>query len=325
MAKISNQKSDLYKVPFRNMSGSTMPPYGVGLVTGYADEGAGLITAYVEESANDDVLEMLVNGPSSVASGAYGAGTIGQGPVPCFYDTGNTPDFGETWGPKSGGTAFKIYKGYMGFTVTSQVGGTSTYPRVMAYPAFQQPPGVVGYLRDSNFTITNADSATRVIPFSLKGYANGIWPSTTMPKTIEITTGASACFTVRRSGYWKIDASWCSEGSARFSAPYQSKVHRVGIGVYVNGVRTQINGGYSDYYHFSLANADSSPTGGVAIRVPGSLTTGTYLASGDTVDLRVTISEVTADSGTATEGYIIFTQCDFMMQFVGSQLWRNDY
>lgn len=300
-----------------------MPPYGVGLVTSMTDYGEGLTFAVVTDSTSSSVIGMLVNGPSSVASGCYGAGSMGVGPVPCYYDSANTPAVGETWGPKSGGTAFKIYKGYMGFITTAKTGGTSSYPRVMAHPAFEYPMRIVCARMASSLTMTYSAS-TEIIPVNLQGFGtNGVWPFNAAPLSIEYDTPSTGRMTVRRSGLWRISACWSSTGPPRFSAPYQSKVHRVGVSLYKNG--SWETGIQSDYYHFSLANADSSPTAGVAIPQNGSIEAARYLATGDIIDLRLTVSEVTADSGTTTEGDVTFIKIHFMAEYIGAQIWRNDY
>lgn len=324
------QRTGLYRIPFRNFGGTAMPAYGVGVVSSFTtDGGTPCLIASVTEAYGSvgGAVGLLINGSQSVPANARGEGYFNVGPVPALYNTADgSPAEGETWGIPPSSTTWKLRKGYGGFTIASAItGGSSDTSRVMVVPEFRLPQRVVGYLRATSLLITNADTATRVIPFDQKGYVLGLWPSQTMTNGLELTTGSSARFTVRRSGYWKIDASWSSESPGRFSAPYQSKTQRVQIAVYVNGSTVQIEGGFADYYHFSLANADSSPTAGVGIRVPASITTGTYLASGDEVDLRVAISEVTADSGTTTEGYINFPQIDFMIQYVGPQLWMNDY
>lgn len=325
---IHRQSLQLYEVPFRNLSSATMPPFGVGLITGSNVDDAGLFIPSVNDSASGAVVGLLVNGPREVRSGEFGAGNWGVGPLLALYDySDGAPALGDTWGPQSGSSSpFKLRKGRMGFTVVSDVtAGSGDDARMFVMPAWQEQPAIVGYLRGSNLQITNADSATRVIPFDAKGYNLGEWPSATLPNALDLQTGAAAKMVVGRSGYWQIEASWSSESSPRFSAPFQSKVQRVQVAVYVNGARTQISGGLADYYHHSLANADTSPTAGVAIRVPGALSTGTYLAAGDELDLRVTVSEVTADSGTATEGYVNFPQIDFLARYVGPQGWRSDF
>lgn len=325
---IARQVNDMYPIAFRNLSSETMPAFGVGLITGSNVSDSGLFIPSVNDSTTNAVCGMIVNGPSAVASSGYGKGFWDVGPCLALYESSDgTPAFGEPWGPEgtTGSSAFKLRKGRMGFTIASDVTvGSGSDVKAYVMPSWMLRQPLVGYLRCSNKQLTTATS-TQIVPFDAKGYNNGIWPSTTMPYGLEITTGSSAKFTVRRSGYWNIDASWSSESSPRFSAPFQSKVHRAIVAVYVNGARTQISGGLSDYYHFSLANADTTPSAGVAMRVNGAITTGTYLASGDEVDLRVTVSEVTADSGTTTEEYFNFTQCDFRISFQGAQQWRNDY
>jgi len=327
---IYRQSQQLYEIPFRNLSSATMPAFGVGLISGSNVEEGGLFIPAVEESTGGSVAGMLVNGPREVPSGEYGAGYWGVGPMLALYDTADgAPAIGETWGIQSGSgaSAFKLRKGYMGFTVVSAAtAGSGDDARMFVVPSWHETPPIVGYLRGAAITITNADSDIRVVPLDQGGgnMTRGVWPSWVMPKTLDIDTGAH-CFTVRRAGFWQIDASWTSFGSPRFSSPFQSKVHRVDIGVYVNGSRSGISGGISHYYHASLANADTSPTGGFAVHVPAAIHTGLYLAAGDVVDMRAVVSEVTADSGTSSEGHLFFSDFDFLMRFVGPQEWRNDY
>lgn len=322
------QRIALPKTPFRNMSSYTMPAYGVGLVTQFdTDGGTDLVMATVYNNTFSNVIGYLVNGPRDVASGHRGDGYFNVGPVPCLYDTADgTPSPGDQWGVKYTVTDFKLRKGYGGFTATSySTGGSSSTSRSMFVPEFLLPERIVAGMRRSSYTITNADSATQIIAFNTASFGtNGEWPSAGLGNCIDLDTSTGRA-TVKRAGLWKVDAAWSSEGSARFASPYQSKVHRANISLYKNASRSGVSGGQSDWYHFSLANADTTPTAGVAIRVNGSLSTQLVCAVDDILDLRVTVSEVTADSGTTTEGHILFAQCEVRFEYVGPQLWLNDY
>lgn len=323
------QSIELYQVPFRNLASVTMPPFGVGLITAGSVDGGGLFLPSIADFASSEVVGMLVNGPSEVPSGEYGAGYWGLGPVLALYDTADgNPAVGETWGIKynPGVNGFKLRKGYLGFTcVSGQTAGSGDDARGFFIPSWQVRPAIVAGLRRASFTITNADSATQILPLNSPSFgANGEWPSLTLEHCIDLDTGTGRA-TIRRSGLWKVDATWSSESPPRFTAPFQSKTQRVGLGLYKNASRSGVSGGFSDYYHFSLANADTSPSSGIAMRVNGALSTALYCESGDVLDLRVTISEVTADSGTTSEGHVTFVQCEARFEFVGSQQWRNDY
>lgn len=321
---LPRQQFGLYSIPFRNLGSATMPAYGVGLVTSSNVDDGGLFLPSVVESTSSDVVGFIVNGPVAVPSGGYGEGYWGVGPVLCLYDTADgSPAVGDTWGIKSGGTAFTLNKGYHGFTcVSAAVAGSGSEARGFFMPTWYTRPAIVGHLYRSGVTITNADSATQIIELNSAGDGNGEWPSSTLSNCIDIDTSTGR-MTVRRSGCWRIHANWSSVSSNRFSAPYQSKVNRCGVKLYKNG--SLVTGALQDYYHFALANADTSPTSGTAMPVPAALNHTMYLATGDIIDMRVTISEVTADSGTTTEGYVTFSNFHFIAEFLGAQQWRNDY
>lgn len=323
---LPRQQFGLYSIPFTNSSSYTMPAYGVGLVTGSNTESGGLFVPSVEETTSSPVCGMIVNGPVAVPSGGYGEGYWGVGPVLCLYDTADgSPAVGDTWGIAfgSGTNTFKLRKGYYGFEcVSAAVAGSGDEARGFFMPNWYTRPAIVGHLYRSGVTITNADSATQIIELNQAGDGNGEWPSSTLSNCIDIDTSTGR-MTVRRSGCWRIHANWSSVGSARFASPFQSKVNRCGVKLYKNG--SLVTGALQDYYHFSLANADTSPTAGVAIPVPAALNHTMYLATGDIIDMRVTISEVVADSGTTTEGHVTFSNFHFIAEFLGAQQWRNDY
>lgn len=322
-----SQRNDIYRTPFRNMSSYTWPAYGCGIVCGFAESNDGLCYAQAYEPGGSSTLPvgLIVNGPSAVPASGYGAGYMGPEPMPVLYDTGSTPTFGETWGPKYNTTDFKIYKGYMGFYVTPLTGGTSSSPRVMAVPNYERPMPVMGGIWTASLTITNADSATQIIALDSASFGvNGEWPGASLSQCIDLDTGTGRV-TVRRAGLWKVTATWQSESSGRFSAPYQSKVNRCVVKLYKNASRTGVTDGIADYYHFALANADTSPTAGNCWRQSHALIGETLCAAGDVLDLRCDISEVTADSGTTTEGYVTFTNFVVRYEFFGAQISWNDY
>lgn len=320
------QQSNLYPVPFRNLDSSTMPAYGVGLVTNSSVDDNGLFIPSVVSFTASKVCGMIVNGATSVASSGYGEGFWANGPVLCLYDTADgTPVVGDTWGPKYAGS-FKLNKGYAGFMcVSSLTAGSGSTARGFFMPQWINQQRIIGGMRRSSFTITNADSATQIIPFNLAAFGTyGDWPSISIPGTLDLDTSTGRA-TVQRAGLWKASAWWSSEGTARASSPFQSKIHRANIALYLNASRGSVSGGQTDWYHFSLANADTSPTAGVAMRVNGYAAGEVYCAVGDILDWRLTVSEVTADSGTTNEGYVLFQQAECRFEFVGEQQWRNDY
>lgn len=327
MNELARQQVQLYSIPFSNSASYAMPAYGVGLVTGSTTDSGGLFIPSVVETTGSPAVGMIVNGPVAVASGSYGQGFWNVGPVLALYDTADgSPAIGEPWGIKygSGSNTFKLRKGYMGFEcVSAATAGSGDEARGFFMPTWYYRQAIVGHLYRSGVTITDADTGTRVIVLNAAGNdTNGEWPSMTLSNCIDLDTSAGT-MTIRRSGLWSIRANWSSEGSNRFSAPFQSKVNRCGVKLYKNS--SLVTGALQDYYHFALANADTSPTAGNAMRVTGALNHVMYLASGDVIDMRVTISEVTADSGTTTEGYVTFNNFHFIAQFVGAQQWRDDY
>lgn len=321
------QRTGLYTVPFRNLGSPTFPAYGVGLVSGFvldADTHE-LVANITDISGRTDLVGLLVNGPQAVASGKRGRGYFNVGPVPALYDTSNTPAAGEPWGLKYNTADFKLYKGYGGFTIASDVtGGSGSTSRVMVVPEFRLPQRIVGHLRRSSFQITDADSGSaKILVLNSGGFSsNGNWPSDNQNNSISPDTSTGR-MTITRAGMWQVDAFWSSEGPGRFSSPFQSKVHRVNLALYKNGVA--VDGTTNDYYHFSLANADTTPTAGTGMPMNGSIDTALYLAAGDVIDLRCIVSEVVADSGTTTEGYISFRNANFKATYIGPQLWRDDY
>lgn len=320
------QKTGLYKVPFRNGSSYTFPPYGVAVVSYCtSDGGTDLVFSSVTDSTASAVCGILVNGEKEVPAGLRGTGYLNVGPVPALYYTSDgTPQPGEMWGPKYGVTDFMLRKGYGGFTIAGVTpGGSGSTSRIMVVPEFRLPQRIAGSMYRLNYQIANADTGTRIIAMNLKTFGlNGNWPSGNADPGLTVDTSTGQ-FTVNRAGLWLVDANWVSEASPRFASPFQSKVNRATIQLYKAG--SSVSGAVADYYHISLANADTTPSAGFAVPVPASLRAPVYCAVGDTLDIRATISEVTADSGTATEGYINFRSVMMSVQYLGPQLWRNDY
>jgi hypothetical protein len=116
-------KRDLHSIRFRNDYAGALPAYGCLRVTGVATVDG--VQVFTVDRPNTTFSRLyLVNGPEDVADDAYGWGTWLWHADWVLYDDGNTPAFGEEWGPQDG--SFEIKKYRYGFTIWGGATGGST-------------------------------------------------------------------------------------------------------------------------------------------------------------------------------------------------------
>lgn len=107
---------------FRNDSGETAPAYGVLRVTGTYDDD-GVIIYTIGKPDTSFARLYLVNGPNDVADDGFGWGTWLWHADWVLYDDGNTPAYGEEWGPSN--ASWKVAKNRPGFYIWGgATGGT---------------------------------------------------------------------------------------------------------------------------------------------------------------------------------------------------------
>lgn len=120
---------NLGKIAFRNDNAGTVPAYGVMRVTGMVTvEGK---TLFKTDKPNTTFSRLyLVNGPTEVLTGKRSWGTWLWHADYILYDTGNTPAFGETWGPQN--DTWTIKKDHPGFLIQGGNTGTGAASRTIA-------------------------------------------------------------------------------------------------------------------------------------------------------------------------------------------------
>lgn len=117
------------KVPFRNDSGEAVPAYALMRVTGMATvEGRRIHTISKPDATYRR--RYLVNGPHEWGIGKPGWGYWLWHADYVLYDTGNTPAFGEEWGPEP--SSWTIKKDAPGFQIQGGAQGTGAASRVIA-------------------------------------------------------------------------------------------------------------------------------------------------------------------------------------------------
>ena len=118
------------RIRFRNDSSETVPAWGVMRITGASSTKFGYLTIDKPDTSFQRLY--LVNGPRPVVQFSssnpyYGWGSFLTSETFRFadqyvlYDTGNTPAYGESWGPQNGTWTLKKYR--YGFTI---MGGNIT-------------------------------------------------------------------------------------------------------------------------------------------------------------------------------------------------------
>lgn len=134
------------QIPFRNDSGETAPAYAVMEITGVLS--AGGKTVKITKPTGARKRTFLVNGPSDVASGAFGWGRMHSPTAYALYDESATPAYGELWGPT---TTWKLANTQSGFEV---VGGVTGIAGAMRTLVKQLSPG------NSYFVATGTGTAS---------------------------------------------------------------------------------------------------------------------------------------------------------------------
>jgi len=113
-------RQDYVRWRFRNDATTTAPASGVLRMTGMATvDGVQYMTVSKPDTSFNRLY--LVNGLQDVAANDYGWATFLWHADYVLYDTGNTPAFGESWGPQNGTWTLKKYR--YGFTI---MGGNIT-------------------------------------------------------------------------------------------------------------------------------------------------------------------------------------------------------
>jgi hypothetical protein len=101
---------------FKNTDASMMPAFGVGIITDVVASGLDELVYrnVAQPSAFGDPLGLcVINGPSGIASDAYGRCTRAD-EVVALYDPGTgTPENGQMWGPTN--ASWKLSKNGIGF------------------------------------------------------------------------------------------------------------------------------------------------------------------------------------------------------------------
>lgn len=115
-------------LPLRNDSGETLPAFACARITGVTIVEGQVVTTVAKPSTTL-ARHYLINGPSAVANGKYGSGTI-DCPAYVLYDTADTPAFQEGWGPKP--SQWTIAKGFPGFTILGTNSGSGATSRTFA-------------------------------------------------------------------------------------------------------------------------------------------------------------------------------------------------
>jgi hypothetical protein len=87
-------------LPLVNQSSSTIPAFACLRVVSTALDSTGQLIYTVDQPNGDASANYLFNGPSTVAAGAGGSGTL-DFPCQAIWDTA-TPSAGDLWGPKTG-------------------------------------------------------------------------------------------------------------------------------------------------------------------------------------------------------------------------------
>jgi hypothetical protein len=121
------------RIPFRVDATETVPAYGLLRVTGMVEVDGRKV--YKIDKPNTTFSRLyLVNGPDEITyrsgSTGYGWGTWLWHADYVLYDTGNTPAFGDSWGPQDGTWTIKKYR--YGFTIMGGNAGTGAASRTIA-------------------------------------------------------------------------------------------------------------------------------------------------------------------------------------------------
>lgn len=124
-------------LPFVNSHATVVPPYGIMKPLGLDANGFLIVT----QPDADDLAHVMVNGKTSVGTGAYGDGTFDNFTPVSFDANDGIPVQGERWGVKSGNWYAK--KDRVGFMAIADGDGESqrfNAVRVAAPPGGSPPP-----------------------------------------------------------------------------------------------------------------------------------------------------------------------------------------
>lgn len=185
----------LAKIRFRNDNSGTVPAWGVMRITGASTTTGGSWFATTNQPNTTLNRYYLVNSGREVETGKFGWGTYLWHSNYVLYDTGNTPAYGETWGPQNG--TWTIKKNNWGFNIVGGNTGSGSSSRTLAVQH------VVNHLLGK----TNASHAK-----SASGTVNlytGTLGSETQVTSMTVT--AYNRFAAVSSGKW-VHCSWVNGG-----------------------------------------------------------------------------------------------------------------
>jgi hypothetical protein len=174
------------KIPFRNDSGEVLPAHGLIRVGNMVQvDGRYIWSANKPDSTYRRLY--LVNSATDWPIGAAGWGTWLWHADYVLYDTGNTPTFGETWGPEA--SSWTIKKDSPGFIIQGGNAGSGVTSRTIAIqqqtPLWGKPDG--SYSADGTGTATLWD---RAFSGSL-----GLTVSSVIFRTRDVTTATRVSIT----------------------------------------------------------------------------------------------------------------------------------
>lgn len=163
-------------IPIYNASGSTIPPYSiVRVLTGGPTTARKLVYVSQANTYGAQLHSHLITGSAQIRASEQGLAQA-YPPYIVNYDTGNTPAFGESWGPVS--SSFKVVKKSAGFYILGIWDSTNALAQVMPNPFYAGKGTLDGALStgssatcsvyddsgDTTYNITVYDSSPALIP-----------------------------------------------------------------------------------------------------------------------------------------------------------------
>jgi hypothetical protein len=145
------QDRNFARIPFRNDSGEVIPAYGLLRITGMATVDGRNI--WKVEKPDATYRRRYLVAAQEVGIGKRGWGTWLWHADYVLYDTGNTPAFGEEWGPEA--SSWTIKKDSPGFTIQGGNTGTGAASRTIA---IQDVPQII--IGKADALIANLSSGT---------------------------------------------------------------------------------------------------------------------------------------------------------------------
>jgi hypothetical protein len=151
-------------IPFKNNNAGTVPAWGLMRITGRV-AATSTVGGYLTTDKPDSTYRWLylVNGPSDVVAAGYGYGTFLTDPfldsedfAHVLYDTGNTPAYGEEWGPKD--DSWLIWQHRPGFFIFGGPTGSGSTARVSAMQ--MQPGEILVFNAGSSIAAAGTGTAT---------------------------------------------------------------------------------------------------------------------------------------------------------------------